>query len=65
MSAPVACAMAFAIAGMFANNETVIEDTDCIATSYPGFAEQLQRFLARNENPPTPVLNPAEALEKN
>ncbi len=58
-------AMAFAIAGMFANNETVIEDTDCIATSYPGFAEQLQRFLVRNENPPTPVLNPAEALEKN
>jgi 3-phosphoshikimate 1-carboxyvinyltransferase len=58
-------AMAFAIAGMFANNETVIEDTDCIATSYPGFAKQLQRFLTPDENPPTPVLNPAEALAKN
>ena len=58
-------AMAFAIAGMFASNETVIEDTDCIATSYPRFAEQLQRFLAPDENPPTPVFNPAEALAKN
>jgi 3-phosphoshikimate 1-carboxyvinyltransferase len=58
-------AMAFAIAGMFASNETVIEDTDCIATSYPRFAKQLQRFLAPDENPPTPVFNPAEALAKN
>lgn len=58
-------AMAFAIAGMFADNETVIEDVDCIATSYPGFADQLQRFLMPDENPPTPVINPAEALEKN
>jgi 3-phosphoshikimate 1-carboxyvinyltransferase len=58
-------AMAFAIAGMFADNETVIEDTECIATSYPGFEEQLQRFLTPDENSPTPVINPAEALEKN
>jgi 3-phosphoshikimate 1-carboxyvinyltransferase len=58
-------AMAFAIAGMFANNQTVIEDTDCIATSYPRFAQQLQKFLTPDENPPTPVINPAEVLEKN
>src|ERR1700722_7038562 len=58
-------AMAFAIAGMFASNETVIEDTDCIATSYPKFAKQLQRFLKPDENPPTHVFNPAEALAKN
>jgi 3-phosphoshikimate 1-carboxyvinyltransferase len=58
-------AMAFAIAGMFAENETVIEDTDCIATSYPGFARRLQKFLKPDENPPTPVINPAEVLEKN
>ena len=57
--------MAFAIAGMFADDETVIEDTDCIATSYPGFARQLQKFLKPDENPPTPVFNPAEVLEKN
>jgi 3-phosphoshikimate 1-carboxyvinyltransferase len=58
-------AMAFAIAGMFADNETVIEDTDCIATSYPGFARQLQKFLTPDDSPPTPVFNPAEVLEKN
>jgi 3-phosphoshikimate 1-carboxyvinyltransferase len=58
-------AMAFAIAGMFADNETVIEGAECIATSYPGFDEQLEKFLAPDESPPTPVINPAEALEKN
>jgi 3-phosphoshikimate 1-carboxyvinyltransferase len=58
-------AMAFAIAGMFADNETVIEDVDCVATSYPGFARQLQKFLTPDESPPTPVFNPAEVLEKN
>jgi 3-phosphoshikimate 1-carboxyvinyltransferase len=57
--------MAFAIAGMFADGETVIEDADCIATSYPRFARQLQKFLTPDESPPTPVINPAEALEKN
>ena len=34
-------AMAFAIAGLFAKGETVIENTDCINTSYPGFAQHL------------------------
>jgi 3-phosphoshikimate 1-carboxyvinyltransferase len=58
-------AMAFAIAGMFADSETVIEDSECIATSYPGFARQLKKFLTPDENPPTPVFNPAEVLEKN
>jgi 3-phosphoshikimate 1-carboxyvinyltransferase len=37
-------AMAFAIAGLFAEGETVIEDTECVETSYPGFAEQLRRM---------------------
>ncbi len=37
-------AMAFAIAGLFAEGETVIEDADCVETSYPGFAEQLKRL---------------------
>ncbi len=35
-------AMAFAIAGLFAEGETVIEDCACIDTSYPGFAETLE-----------------------
>lgn len=35
-------AMAFAIAGLFASGTTVIEDTGCVATSYPGFADTLR-----------------------
>jgi 3-phosphoshikimate 1-carboxyvinyltransferase len=35
-------AMAFAIAGLFASGTTVIEDTGCVATSYPGFADILR-----------------------
>ncbi|MEX1110397.1 MAG: 3-phosphoshikimate 1-carboxyvinyltransferase [Chthoniobacterales bacterium] len=37
-------AMAFAIAGLFAEGETVIEDASCVETSYPGFAGQLERI---------------------
>jgi len=36
-------AMAFAIAGLFASGETVIEDTDCVRTSYPGFEDTLRQ----------------------
>ena len=39
-------AMAFAVAGLFAEGETVISNTACIATSYPGFARDLQRIRA-------------------
>jgi 3-phosphoshikimate 1-carboxyvinyltransferase len=34
-------AMAFAIAGLFAKGETIIRNTDCVNTSYPGFARHL------------------------
>jgi 3-phosphoshikimate 1-carboxyvinyltransferase len=34
-------AMAFAIAGLFAKGETIIRNTDCVNTSYPGFAHHL------------------------
>jgi 3-phosphoshikimate 1-carboxyvinyltransferase len=34
-------AMAFAIAGLFAEGETVITGTECVETSYPGFVDQL------------------------
>jgi 3-phosphoshikimate 1-carboxyvinyltransferase len=30
-------AMSLVIAGLLADGETVVEDTDCIATSFPGF----------------------------
>ena len=38
-------AMAFAIAGLYAEGETVIKNTDCIATSYPGFEDHLKQVV--------------------
>ncbi|MED5585558.1 MAG: 3-phosphoshikimate 1-carboxyvinyltransferase [Verrucomicrobiota bacterium] len=35
-------AMAFAIAGLFADGETIIRDAECIAVSYPGFEKDLE-----------------------
>ncbi|MES2475869.1 MAG: 3-phosphoshikimate 1-carboxyvinyltransferase [Verrucomicrobiota bacterium] len=51
-------AMAFAIAGLFAKGETVIKNTECVNTSYPGFAHHLdairhERSLASDFNLPT------------
>lgn len=51
-------AMAFAIAGLFAKGETVVKNTDCVNTSYPGFSHHLaaiqeQRSLATDFNLPT------------
>ena len=37
-------AMAFAIAGLFAEGETVIQDAECIRESYPGFETVLEEF---------------------
>ncbi len=37
-------AMAFAIAGLFAEGETVIQDAECIRESYPGFETMLEEF---------------------
>ena len=39
-------AMAFAIAGLFAEGETVIEGVECVATSYPTFGATLESVLA-------------------
>ncbi len=38
-------AMAFAIAGLFAQGKTVIKNTECVNTSYPGFAHHLDAIL--------------------
>jgi 3-phosphoshikimate 1-carboxyvinyltransferase len=43
-------AMAFAIAGLFAEGETVIHGTDCINTSYPGFSHHLAAILNERSN---------------
>jgi len=40
-------AMAMAIAGLFCEGEMIIEDVDCIQTSYPGFAEDLEKLTGQ------------------
>ena len=37
-------AMALAVAGLLAHGETTIEDADCVAISYPGFWNDLDRL---------------------
>ncbi|MEM7699665.1 MAG: 3-phosphoshikimate 1-carboxyvinyltransferase [Verrucomicrobiota bacterium] len=37
-------AMAFAIAGLFADGETTIHGAECIETSYPGFVEKIREL---------------------
>jgi 3-phosphoshikimate 1-carboxyvinyltransferase len=44
-------AMAFAMAGLFASGETVITNTDCVNTSYPGFSHHLAAVLAGATDP--------------
>ena len=44
-------AMAFAIAGLFAKGETVVRDTACVNTSYPGFSHHLDAVLRERSNP--------------
>ena len=54
-------AMAFAVAGLFAEGETIIEDCDCIETSYPTFNETLQpdHHGVDQRRGPTPVISDA------
>jgi len=49
-------AMAFAIAGLFAEGETIIEGTECVATSYPTFEETLEKVTKEPPGPQTPVI---------
>src|SRR5216684_3465016 len=37
-------AMAFAVAGLFADGETIVQDADCVRESYPGFETALEEF---------------------
>jgi 3-phosphoshikimate 1-carboxyvinyltransferase len=41
-------AMACAILGLFAEGQTVIEDVDCIATSYPSFEKDLKKLSSKS-----------------
>ncbi len=38
-------AMAFAIAGLFADGETLVKDVECVNTSYPGFDKELKQVM--------------------
>lgn len=38
-------AMAFAVAGLALRGETIVREADCIATSYPAFADDLLRLV--------------------
>src|SRR5881398_2616332 len=50
-------AMAFAIAGLFADGETIIEDSECVEISYPGFKNALEQFMTAKRGPgSTPVI---------
>ena len=61
-------AMAFAIAGMFADGETIVQDVECVRESYPGFEKTLDEFVsAKRTRVTTPVissLTPAKVDEE-
>ena len=50
-------AMAFAVAGLFADGETIVQDADCIRGSYPGFEIALEEFInSKRMRTTTPVI---------
>ncbi|MEY2560424.1 MAG: 3-phosphoshikimate 1-carboxyvinyltransferase [Verrucomicrobiota bacterium] len=61
-------AMAFAIAGMFAEGETIVQDVECVRESYPGFEKALDEFVSpKRVRVTTPVISslaPAKADEE-
>jgi 3-phosphoshikimate 1-carboxyvinyltransferase len=60
-------AMAFAIAGLHADGETIIQDVECVRESYPGFEDTLEEFMnPKRMRASTPVigsLSPARLEE--
>src|SRR5471032_2011222 len=61
-------AMAFAVAGLFADGETIIQEADCVRDSYPGFEKALEEFMNPKRTMSTPVisssLTPSKAIEE-
>jgi 3-phosphoshikimate 1-carboxyvinyltransferase len=50
-------AMAFAIAGLFADGETIVQEAECAEISYPGFRGALEGFMTPKRGPgSTPVI---------
>ena len=55
-------AMAFAIAGLIADGETIIQDVECVRESYPGFEETLEEFMnPKRMRASTPVIGSLSA----
>ena len=55
-------AMAFAIAGLHADGETIIQDVECVRESYPGFEETLEEFMnPKRMRASTPVIGSLSA----
>jgi 3-phosphoshikimate 1-carboxyvinyltransferase len=57
-------AMAFAIAGLFAEGETIIDDVECVATSYPNFYETLESVMKGPQSRSTPVISSLSPQEE-
>jgi 3-phosphoshikimate 1-carboxyvinyltransferase len=59
-------AMAFAIAGLFAEGETVIEGVECVATSYPDFLKTLDQIMKEPRERQTPVITslPPQSIDE-
>jgi len=60
-------AMAFAIAGLFADGETIVQDVQCVQESYPNFAAALDEITdpkrMRLSTPVIGSLSPGRADE--
>ena len=61
-------AMAFAIAGLFADGETIVQDAQCVHESYPDFAKALEEISnpkrVRVTTPVISSLTPSKAEEE-
>ena len=55
-------AMASAILAMFAEGRSLIKDTDCVNTSYPGFYQTLQQILTASGSERIPVISSMRVL---
>ncbi len=50
-------AMAFAVAGLFADGETIVQDAQCVHESYPDFGKALEEFVnPKRQRVTTPVI---------
>jgi 3-phosphoshikimate 1-carboxyvinyltransferase len=57
-------AMAFAIAGLFADGDTIIQDAECVEISYPGFESALEEIMnPKRAQASTPVIGSLSAAQ--